>query len=121
MALHIAAGRLGEFGEGEVVEKLQAKGLMILDRNWRIREGEIDIVAADGQTIIFVEVKTRSSARFGDPLESISPAKARRMQRLALAWLASNQRLGASYRIDVAGVTLSRAGAVLIDYRESIL
>jgi len=121
MALHIAAGRLGEFGEEEVATKLKSRGLFILDRNWRIREGEIDIVATDGQLIIFVEVKTRSSARYGDPLEAISPTKARRLQRLALAWLASNQRLGASYRIDVAGVTISRSGAVVIDHRESIL
>jgi len=116
------ARALGVAGEELVAKYLTNRGYRILDRNWRIREGELDIVAAnwDGATI-FVEVKTRSSAAFGEPLEAISGEKALRIQRLALAWLATNGRLGQPFRIDVAGVIWSRSGQVEIDYREAIL
>jgi putative endonuclease len=96
---------VGEFGENAVVDFVRAQGTTVVDRNWRIKEGEIDIVGrlADG-TIAFIEVKTRTSATFGHPLESINSKKAHRLQRLALAWLATHQSLGYPYRIDCAAV-----------------
>lgn len=122
MALHQKASELGTRGEEFTVRYLQQRGYRIIDRNWRIKEGEIDIVAFSPESeIVFVEVKTRSSAAFGDPLESISTEKVHRIQRLALAWLATHQRLGHSYRIDVSGVLAGRSGELSIDYRSKIL
>ena len=122
MALNQRAAITGNIGEEITAEYLKSLGFRILDRNWRIKEGEIDLVAlSPEEEIVFVEVKTRTSATFGDPLESISETKLHRIQRLALAWLATHQKLGAPYRIDVAGVLLGRSGEPTVDYRSGIL
>jgi putative endonuclease len=114
--------RLPTSGEAYVTKVLQGRGYRILDRNWRIREGELDIVAENPNgVVVFVEVKSRTSVSFGDPLEGINSEKLLRIQRLALAWLATNQRLGSIYQIDVAGVLVSRSGGFTLDYREQIL
>lgn len=121
MALTHKASKLGETGEQYVSDYLAKNGNQILSRNWRIREGELDIVAIDREgLIIFVEVKTRTSLAFGDPMESINQKKLFRIQKLALAWLATNFRLGNPYRIDSAGVIISRAGEITLDYRKGI-
>jgi len=113
---------IGAFGEDAVVEFIRKQGFVILDRNWRIREGEIDIIAklVDG-TFVFIEVKTRTSTAFGHPLEAINSDKARRLQRLALAWLATHQSLGSDYRIDCAAVLISAGGKYNVEYRENVL
>lgn len=122
MAKSAAAAKTGEFGEELVAERLIDRGYRILARNWRIREGELDLVAqASSGLIVFIEVKTRTSASYGEPIEGVSSDKALRIQRLALAWLATNQRLGSQYRIDVAGVLITRSGQVQVDYREGVL
>ncbi len=122
MAITPAASSVGKSGEAYVAKVLQRRGYRILARNWRIREGELDIVAENPNgVIVFVEVKSRTSVSYGDPLEGINSEKLLRIQRLALAWLATNQRLGSNYQIDVAGVLLSRSGAFTLDYREQIL
>ena len=122
MALHHRAAILGKDGEEIAANYLIERGYRVLDQNWRIKEGELDLVALapDGQ-IIFLEVKSHSSAAFGDPLESITYSKAMRIQRLALAWLATHQRLGSSYRIDAVGIVIGRSGNISIDYREGVL
>lgn len=66
--------------------------MRVLDRNWRCRDGEIDLVGLDGTVLAFVEVKTRSSPAFGDPAEAVTPAKAARLRRLAVRWLAEQRR-----------------------------
>ena len=122
MALTRKASELGTRGEEFTVEYLKKRGFAILDRNWRIKEGEIDIVARSSDNeIVFIEVKTRSSCDYGDPLEAISLEKLHRLQRLALAWLATHQRLGNPYRLDVAGILLGRSGDLSIDYRSGIV
>ena len=121
MARSMSALKLGETGEQYVANYLTMNGNQILSRNWRIREGELDIVAIDQEgLILFVEVKTRTSIAFGDPLESIDRKKLFRIQKLALAWLATNFKLGNSYRIYSAGVIISRAGEITLDYRKGI-
>lgn len=112
---------LGEAGEIQACAIVEQRGMRILDRNWRIKSGEIDIVAAAGEVFVFIEVKTRRSTAFGHPLEAISTDKAQRLQRLALAWLATHQQLGREYRIDVIGIIIGRSGELTIDYREAIL
>ena len=122
MAITKTAAVVGVLGEEHVAKFLISNGWRILDRNWRIKEGEIDLIATrEDSLLIFVEVKTRSSATHGDPLEAINPVKAQRIQRLALAWLATHGRLGSEYRIDVAGVLITRSGEFILDYREAIL
>jgi putative endonuclease len=96
---------VGRFGEQLAVDRLAAAGLEIIERNWRCPAGEIDIVATDEGTIVFVEVKTRSSLAFGDPAEAVSHTKAARLRRLALHWLAAHpDRHGAALRFDVVSV-----------------
>ena len=122
MAISVGASDLGILGENFTTQFLVDRNYQVLDRNWRVREGEIDIVAISPEgKVVFVEVKTRSSIAYGDPLEAISNDKAMRIQRLALAWLATHQRLGCDFRIDAAGILVSRSGAITIDYREGIL
>ncbi|MGH8862610.1 MAG: YraN family protein [Jatrophihabitantaceae bacterium] len=78
---------VGRFGEDLAAERLRADGLTVLARNWRCTDGELDIVAAEGHTLVFVEVKTRSTLACGDPAEAVVPAKAARVRRLAARWL----------------------------------
>ena len=88
----------GAFGEDIVARFLTKRGYEIIEKNWRIREGEIDIVAlAPNGIFTFVEVKTRRSLAFGHPLEAINNEKAYRLQRLALAWLVTPQRFGVTF------------------------
>jgi putative endonuclease len=114
--------RTGAFGESKTAEFLTLRGDEILDRNWRIREGEIDIVSLSSDGIFhFVEVKTRSSLAFGHPFEAINREKAHRMQRLALAWLATHGCLGCDFAIDVVAILISADGSHTLEYRANIL
>lgn len=116
---------LGKSGESLVVRHLEDAGAIIIDRNWRVKTGEIDIVAYINETFIFVEVKTRTSNAFGTPFDAITPEKAFRLQRLALAWLATHQAWGRDYRIDCAGVLASSSNLedarYDLEYREGVL
>jgi putative endonuclease len=113
---------IGALGEDFVAKYLVSRNYEILDRNWRIREGEIDLVAiSEHGVVVFVEVKTRTNSAFGHPLEAISCDKAYRLQRLALAWLTVHHRWGFEYRIDASGVLISRGEKFEIDYRIAVL
>jgi putative endonuclease len=112
----------GAFGEQAVAEFLIKQSIEVIERNWRIREGEIDIVALNASGVFsFIEVKTRTSAAFGHPFEAINRDKAHRMQRLALAWLATHGCLGCEYHIDVAAVLIAVDGTPSIEYRSKVL
>lgn len=120
MAKHFQAEKLGKDGESYVVRLLEHKKCRIIERNWRIKDGEIDIIALNSEgTYLFVEVKSRSSVAYGHPLEALSPAKVHRMQKLALAWLALHGKFGCDYQLDAAAVTV-HDGRFEIDYREAI-
>jgi putative endonuclease len=98
---------VGRFGEQVAAEHLVAAGLTIVMRNWRCREGELDIVARDGRELVFVEVKTRSTVAFGVPSEAISRLKIARIRRLALLWMdehRGNDGFWTSVRFDVVSV-----------------
>lgn len=95
---------LGHRGEQAAAAYLVGLGWTILDRNWRCPEGELDIVAHDGGRPVVCEVKTRSSAAYGTPLEAITPDKAARLRRLAGRWAAAHRVRGADVRIDVLGL-----------------
>ncbi len=78
---------IGRIGENAVCNYLQQNGLQILERNFRLRMGEIDIIAIKRNTVCFVEVKTRSNANYGHPLESIVTAKKEKIRKTAQYWL----------------------------------
>src|SRR5262245_22962568 len=101
---------IGALGEALAVEHLTSLGLAVLDRNWRCRYGELDIIAADEttRTAVFVEVKTRTSDRFGGVEQAVTPDKVRRLRRLAALWLADHYSSWAAVRIDVIGVRIGR-------------
>lgn len=105
---------LGRRGEDLAAEYLAGLGYRVVDRNWRCRSGEIDLIARveqEGRSkIVFCEVKTRSGLGYGDPLESITFAKARRLRLLAGQWLADHGEHADHVRIDAVGV-LIRPGA----------
>ena len=113
--------KIGADGENEVVHYLCRNGYQIIERNWRIKAGEIDIIAREENSIVFIEVKTRSSNSFGTPFDAITPDKAFRLQRLALAWMTINHRWGQEFRIDVAGVWPLPNGDFHIEIRKAVL
>ena len=92
------------------VEHLQSLGLRVLTRNWRCRYGELDVIAADDvlNIAVFVEVKTRTSDRFGGVEQAVTPDKVRRLRRLAGLWLAAQDGNWSEVRIDVVGVRIGR-------------
>ncbi|UFU08400.1 YraN family protein [Ruania halotolerans] len=99
-----AKDELGRFGEDLAADWLTQAGLDVLDRNWRCREGEIDLVARDGHDLVVVEVKTRRTLAFGHPAEAVTAAKLRRLRRLAAQWLAAHEVRPAGIRLDVVAI-----------------
>ena len=100
--------RLGQEGEDAAAHFLQEQGYVILARNWRQGRLELDIVCRHADELVFVEVKTRSSRRYGGPLAGISPAKARTLCRAAQAWLSSHSAWEKPCRFEI--VCLVRQG-----------
>jgi putative endonuclease len=112
-------------GERIAAEHLERRGFAIVDRNFRTRWGELDIIACDGRVIVFCEVKTRRVLRAGnavDPLESVHPRKRGQVRRMAGRWLAERRdrpRAG-ELRFDVIGITMDGAGhLVALDHIEA--
>lgn len=94
------------------MEHLQRLGLRIVERNWRCRYGELDVIAADGDgTAVFVEVKTRSGDGFGGLEHAVTPRKLGRIRRLAGIWLAGQEVRWPRLRIDVIGIRVGRCSA----------
>ena len=107
---------LGAYGETLAARHLTDQGMVVLDRNWRCEIGEVDLVLRDGPVLVVCEVKTRSSTRFGSPLEAVTERKAARLRRLAARWLAEHAVRPAHVRIDLVGVLLTREGPVEVDH-----
>ncbi|GAA1803223.1 YraN family protein [Luedemannella flava] len=113
---------MGGYGERVAVRLLIDAGMVILDRNWRDgRRGELDIVARDGETIVFCEVKTRRGAAFGTPAEAVTPAKVRRLRQLAAAWLAAHPGAGGEVRFDLVAVHPQPSGPAVTEHLRAIL
>lgn len=97
----------GVSGEDIAAEHLARRGWLIVARNWRCRSGEIDIIARDPDgVLVVVEVKTRRGLGFGDPLESLTYAKVRRLKGLAMEWVRSQEDAVGPVRLDAVGVLL---------------
>ena len=95
---------LGKAGESLAVDYLRRNGFTIIERNWRCPSGEIDIVARDGATTVFVEVKTRSSLATGHPFEALNRSKLARMRRLAGLWCDGHPTVRGDIRLDAIAV-----------------
>jgi putative endonuclease len=108
-----ARKNLGASGERLAADYLAQRGYEILARNVRTRAGEIDLVALDADTLVFVEVRTRRGEKFGTPEESITGRKQLKLIALAEEFLQTHAEFaGRAYRIDVVGIQLDRAGRV---------
>jgi putative endonuclease len=105
---------VGRLGERLALEHYERLGFRLIDRNWRTRAGEIDLVVCDGRTTVFAEVKTRRSGGL-DPLLSLTTVKRRRMRALAAAWLADHpaRPRTPALRIDAVAVVVDRRGALV--------
>ena len=111
-----AKDAIGRYGEDVAVRHLREAGLEILERNWRCAEGEIDIVARERGALVICEVKTRSSAVCGLPVEAVTRKKADQLRRLALLWLREHPAGAADLRFDVVSVLLPKVGAPAIEH-----
>lgn len=96
--------RTGARGEDLAARYLESVGLVVLSRNWRCREGELDLVATDGEQLVVCEVKTRTGTGFGGPAEAVTDEKANRIRRLAWRWRASYQVANCRMRFDIVSV-----------------
>jgi putative endonuclease len=106
---------LGAWGENEATHFLMESGLKIIDRNFRTREGEIDIVAEDGKTLVFVEVKTRSSLSKGFPEEAVTSTKMAHLFIAAEKYMQINPQYD-DWRIDVIAIS-GKKGSAKIDIK----
>jgi putative endonuclease len=117
-----ARQRLGRRAEDLVAARLQRGGWRLVERNARTRTGELDLIALDGATLVFVEVKAgRAGSEHGpvSPAHSVGPRKRARIRRLAREWLAAGRGRGLGvrgYRFDVVGVSFGRDGLADVDH-----
>jgi putative endonuclease len=111
-----AKDAVGAYGERVAARLLAENGMDLLDRNWRCPEGELDIVARDGDTIVFCEVKTRRGERYGVPAEAVGPGKVRRLRALATLWLRAHPGRRGAVRFDVVSVWARRTGAATVEH-----
>ena len=135
----------GRYGERIALRHVVSRGWQVLDTNWRGKDGELDIVALDGDVLVVIEVKTRSGHGFGHPAEAVTPRKLARIKRLTGQWLTVfRERLAAArmaeeanpgcpvpvlpdvrtrfgaIRIDVVAVTLQEQGRAVVEHLESV-
>src|SRR5262245_55519250 len=112
-------GQLGRRGEDLACERLAALGLRIVARNWRCRAGEIDVVAAGPDLLVFCEVKTRRGHGHGTPAEALTLAKRARLRQLAAAYLAAVAHPPVTVRFDVITVTWASGAAPVVGHVEA--
>lgn len=112
MAINSRAAALGVRGEDIAAAHLEGLGWRIIERNWRCPSGELDIIAWDEESraIVFVEVKSRSSVAFGEPVEAITWRKLAKLRELATLWLRHAQPRVRNIRLDAIGLLLPRHG-----------
>ena len=105
--------KTGQIGEDLAVCYLENQGYIIVERNYRMRMGEIDIIARDGESLVFVEVKTRRSSRFGSPFDAVDFRKQQQVSRVALAYMTRHRCEEMPVRFDVIGVLIERPSSTI--------
>ena len=108
---------VGKLGEDLAVEELERRGYAVLARRYRTRHGEIDVVARDGQTVVFVEVKTKETDEFGTAAAAVTLHKQRRVVSMAVDYLARHRLTRSPCRFDVVAIDGSGRDAKLTYYR----
>lgn len=108
----LANKALGAYGEAVVADWYRARGYTVVARNWRCREGEIDLILVRDELVVFCEVKTRRTDAFGLPAEAVGWKKQQRLRRLAARWLAESGSRSEDVRFDVASVVASRVTVI---------
>jgi putative endonuclease len=103
----------GKLGEDLACAELERRGYAIIARRYRRRGGEIDIIARDGTTVVFVEVKTREGAEYGKPCEAVTSHKRRRMGQIAVDFLARRRLIECPCRFDVVSIVIDGERAVI--------
>ena len=113
---------LGAYGEALAARHLVAQGMVLLDRNWRCAEGELDLVLRDGHDLVVCEVKTRRGVACGTPHEAITPAKLARLQELAVRWLHEHEvPHPPGIRIDLVAILRPRRGPSVVEHVRGVL
>ena len=98
---------IARIGEALAAQHFKEQGYQILEHNYRLRSGEIDLITQQGRRVVFVEVKTRRSLKFGVPQAAVTPAKQKQISKLALSYLQTHNLLDAPCRFDVVAIVLS--------------
>ena len=109
---------LGKMGEEIAVDHLQKKGYRIVERGFRLFRGELDIIAYDGTTLVFVEVKTRAGTEFGLPEEAVTPAKQKQIKRIAQGYLIERGLGDPDCRFDVLSILIKGDDGQVITHFE---
>ena len=108
---------MGAFGEKVAARHLtEERGMTLLERNWRCRAGEVDLLLRDGNTLVVCEVKTRRGTGYGDPLEAVTPEKYQRLRTIASFWMEWTGMQFPDVRIDLVGIDLSKPTAERITH-----
>jgi putative endonuclease len=107
---------VGSYGEQVAVDYLVGQGMVLLERSWRCRAGEIDAILRDGDALVIAEVKARRSGTFGTPADALVPAKVTRLRRLAALWLAQSGIHPPEVRFDVVSVVPQQRGAARVEH-----
>jgi putative endonuclease len=115
-----AKDAVGAYGERVAARTLVDIGMTIIARNWRCSTGEIDIVAKEGATIVFCEVKTRRGDRFGIPAEAVTPEKVRRLRALAATWLTIHPEHRGEVRFDLVSVRPQPTGPARVEHLRAV-
>ena len=111
----------GQRGEHLAAEYLKHQGYTILTTNWRCKYGEIDIIAREANTLVFVEVRTRHADTTEAAFESITPRKRGRMTASAQTYIALHNLDALDWRVDIIGIAIPRTGAPVIEHAEDAL
>jgi len=110
---------LGQRGEDAATAYVERQGWTVVERNWRVSAGEVDIICIDGDDLVFVEVKTRKSASKGTPDEAVTPAKQRRYERLAREYVSQAGLDDVSVRFDVISILVIAADRALLRHHRA--
>ena len=111
---------LGRHGEQLAAGYLESLGMLVVERNWRCPEGEIDIVALDGDALVIAEVKTRRSLDYGHPFEAVGAEKLARLHRLGSAWCRDRELRMPLRRVDVIAVIDNGVGTPVVEHLKGV-